>query len=73
MHTVWTFVDTGHKSSEVTVVNVVPQIDKPQLDTSVQQSEEISYTQQTNKVSSTISPSLPKNEAGLPNMQGGVK
>ena len=63
---------TGQKSVDVTAKTISPQIDEPQLDTSVQQkTQENSYNQQTTEaLSNATSSSLPKNETSLANNQG---
>ena len=68
------YMCTGQKSFDVTAKTVASQVDKSQLDTSVQQqTQENSYSQQTTEASNATSTSLPKSEASVANKQGVVK
>ena len=64
------YVATGQQNIDVNAKSIVPQIDKPQLGTTIHSQAEVGH--KTSEANSATSSSIPKSEVGLSNKQGGV-
>ena len=64
------YVAIGQQNIDVNAKSIVPQIDKPELGTTIQSQAEVGY--KTSEANSITSSSISKCEVGLSNKQGGV-